>query len=157
MKYLAIVLLFGSLLSCKKKKDEPPTKTEMLTSSSWKYESGGIDQDRNGTVDFTFESTGLLQPCILDNTGTFSSNGTGVADEGATKCNTTAAQTTAFTWNFQNNETELQVLGSGLFGLGGKFKIKELTSTRLALTKDTTVTLSGMPPTTVGLIVNLKH
>src|SRR3954471_12979798 len=104
MKYLAIVLLFGSLLSCKKKKDEP-TKTDLITSSSWQYESGGIDQDRNGTVDFTFESTGLLQPCILDNKGTFHADGTGVADEGATKCNASAPQTTPFTWSFASNET----------------------------------------------------
>src|SRR6478672_8767305 len=116
MKYLTVVLLFCSLLSCKKKKEEP-TKTQLITSSSWKYDNGGIDQDRNGSVDFTFESTGLLQPCILDNTGKFNSDGSGLADEGATKCNTTAPQTTAFTWSFQNNETELKLTGSGLFGL----------------------------------------
>jgi hypothetical protein len=150
---LGCLLLFGS---CKKDKKQEPTKTDLITSSSWKYESGGIDQDRNGTVDFTFESTGLLQPCILDNTGTFHADGTGVADEGATKCNASAPQTTPFTWSFASNETLINVNGQALFGLGGQFKVVELTSTRLELSKDTLVNFGGVP-LTVSLIANLKH
>lgn len=162
MKYFTI-LAFSILLisACNKDDDDKPaspTKTEMLTSQAWKYDNGGVDQDRNGTIDFTFASTGLLQPCILDNTGTFKADGTGTADEGPTKCSTTAPQTSSFTWSFQNNETELSVLGPALFGIGGKFTVKELTSTLLTLSKDTSVVIiQGLPPTTVGLVVTLKH
>ncbi len=160
MKYFSNSwLLLVLILACNKNdQKKEPTKTELLTSQSWKYDSGGVDQDRNGTVDFTFASTGLLQPCILDNTGTFNANGTGIADEGATKCSVTAPQTTPFNWNFQNNETEINVVGPAFFGLGGKFTVKELTTTALSLSKDTTVTLTGFPaPMTIALIVNLKH
>lgn len=160
MKYLFLSLCACCLfIACKKNDDKPkePTKTELLTSQSWKYESGGVDQNRDGTIDLTFASTGYLQPCILDNTGTFSVNGTGIADEGATKCAPADPQTTAFTWSFQNNETEMNILGPGLFGLGGKFNVKTLTATSLSISKDTIVTFPPLPPTNVALIVNLKH
>ncbi len=159
MKYILLAFAICFLIpACKKDKTKDPTKTELITSSSWKYESGGIDQNRDGTVDLTFESTGYLQPCILDNFGTFNVNGTGVSDEGPTKCTTTAPQTTSFTWNFLSNETMININGSGLFGLGGQFKILELSSTKFRISKDTSFSLiPAAPPITVGLIVNLKH
>ena len=160
MKYFFLILISSAvIISCDKDEENTePTKTEMLTSQSWKYNDGGVDQDRNGTIDFTFASTGVLQPCMIDNTGTFSPNGTGVADEGATKCSVSAPQTAQFTWAFVNNETAMNVTGPALFGLGGRFKIRELTSTAFSLSKDTTVTIPGFPlPMNIALIVNLKH
>lgn len=159
MKYVSCILLLSFVLPFCKKDDKPkePTKTEMLTSSSWKYDSGGVDQDRNGTVDISFTTSGLLQPCMLDNTGVFNTNGTGTADEGATKCNVNTPQTSAFNWSFASNETVINITGSNLFGLGGQFKVVELTSTKFTISKDTLVTIAPLPPTTVGLIVNLKH
>ena len=155
MKYfLSAIIACCFFIACKK--DKAPTKTELLTKSSWKYESGGVDQDRNGTVDISFAATGLLQPCILDNFGIFVSNGTGTSDEGATKCTPTAPQTAAFTWNFLNNEQNINISGSGLFGLGGQFKITTLTDVKFGISKDTTINLTGTPQT-VGLIINLQH
>ena len=160
MKYFYLLLISSMVITAcdKDDKNSEPTKTEMLTSQSWKYNDGGVDQDRNGTIDLTFASTGVIQPCMIDNTGTFSPNGTGVADEGPTKCSTTAPQTVPFTWAFVNNETEINLTGPGLFGLGGRFKIRELTSSVFSLSKDTTVTVPGFPvPMNIALIVNLKH
>ena len=156
MKYTLTILSFCLLFSCKKDEDTPPTKTEMITSSSWKYESGGVDQDKNGTVDLSFAATGILQPCMLDNTVTFSTGGNGTTDEGATKCNAGAPQTSSFIWSFANNATELQVTG-GFLGLGGQFKINTLTTTQLSLAKDTAVSFSGGIPMNISLIVNLQH
>jgi len=156
MKYILTSVIIGSLaFSCSEKNTDPPpppSNTELLTTGSWKYDNGGIDQDRNGTIDITFEMTGLVQPCVLDNSGTFNANGTGINDEGATKCNPALPQTTPFTWSFANNETSMNVAGSGIFGIGGLFKINTLTSAKLTLSKDTTIMAI-----TVGLIVNLKH
>jgi hypothetical protein len=160
MKYFACILITAFWLTACDKDDEKkePTKTDLLSSQSWKYDNGGVDQDRNGTIDFTFASLSVLQPCILDNIGTFNANGTGVADEGATKCSTAAPQIIPFTWNFQNSETEINIQGPGLFGLGGKFTVKELSATAFSISKDTTVTLPGFPvPMNIALIVNLKH
>lgn len=159
MKNITLLLLASvCLFSCDNGNDDnDQSKTHHLTASSWKYESGGVDQDRNGTIDLTFESTGLLQSCLLDNTGKFNSDGSGIADEGATKCNATLPQTTPFNWNFTSNETLLNISGAGLFGLNGQFKVRELTETKMSLSKDSTLSSPGAPSVTVALIVNMKH
>ena len=157
MKYTFLALVTLLLISCGKDDDndqpQQPTKTDLVTKSSWKYESGGIDQDKNGTVDINFSSLpGVLQPCILDNTATFAANGSGTTDEGATKCSPSAPQTGVFAWAFASNETAMNISGSVL-GLGGQFKIVALTDTKFTLSKDTTISPLG----SVALVVNLQH
>jgi len=154
----ALLLLSVLALSCDRNDDDSSStnNTTLITRSSWQYESGGIDQDRNGTIDITLESTGQVQPCVLDNTGTFQTGGAGIADEGATKCSPTLPQTTPFTWSFASSETVLTVSGGGLFGQGGNFKIQSLTATRLSLSKDTTLAFGGIS-FPASLILNLKH
>ena len=100
----------------------------------------------------TFEQTGVFQPCMLDNTGKFNADGSGVADEGATKCNVAAPQTSPFTWSFTNNESMLSVVGGGFFGFGGAFMVKTLTATQLTVSKDTSY--MGFQ---IKMIANLKH
>lgn len=155
MKYtiLTIAICFA-FASCSKDSSENngPTKTELLTSSAWKYESGGADINKDGSIDLTLETLGTIPPCILDNSATFNADGTGINDEGATKCDPSLPQTTSFTWSFANNETALNISGNGFAGISGQFKITTLTSTRLTIAKDTSLNnLSGT------LIVNLKH
>lgn len=157
MKYILLFLFTGLIISCdKEENDPPPTKEEILTNGSWKYESGGVDQDKNGTVDISFSTIPLIQPCILDNTVSFSAGGTGVASEGATKCDPAAPSTTTFLWSFNSSGTEINLTG-GLLGLGGKFKILTLTDTRFSLAKDTTISFGGGIPQNIALIVNLQH
>lgn len=153
---LLAVLLFACLFSCKKSSDDGSQNTGHITSGPWKYNTGGIDQDRNGTIDIPFSATPLVMPCMTDNTGLFNADGTGTTDEGPTKCDPGLPQSSSFTWSFQNNETELQVAGNGLFGLGGNLKIRELTHTAFEVSKDTTIIFGGLPMT-VGLIFELKH
>jgi hypothetical protein len=161
MKYILSTVCLCFLFACGKddNNDPPkppaPTKTEMITSSSWKYESGGVDQDKNGTVDITFAATGLLQPCTLDNTAMFNSGGTGTTDEGLTKCNVNAPQTAPFAWTFANSENSLNIAGS-VVGLGGQFTIQALSATKLTLSKDTTISFGGSPAN-IALIVSLQH
>lgn len=159
MKYrLLLPILCLLIISCDKDEDEPqgPTKTELLTASAWKYESGGADQNGDGTIDYTFEQLGVIPACRLDNTGTFNANGTGVTNEGATKCSGTDPQTADFTWSFRNNESALFVTGSGFFGVSGEFQVKTLNSTTLTVTKDTVVNFMSIPMA-VTVIANMKH
>ena len=132
--------------------DTPDPKTTLITSGAWKYETSGIDVDRNGSLDAPLPVA--LPACAIDNSFTLAPNGTGSVDEGATKCDPSLPQTSAATWSFADNQTTLNLNGSGLFGVGGKFKLLELTATRLTLSKDTTA--PGLP-ITVGLIVQFKH
>jgi hypothetical protein len=154
MKYLLPVFLCLFVIACKKNDQKQPSNTELVSSSSWRYESGGIDADKNGTIDFSF-SAGLLPLCVLDNVATFHSDGSGVGDEGPSKCSPTALQTTPFTWNFLSNETILNINGS-LLSLSGQFRIVSLSSAKFSLSKDTTALLGGVI-TPINMIVNLQH
>ena len=145
-----IALLF---ISCEKKSDPAPatpTKTNLLTASTWKLNAAGVDQDKNGTIDFSVMA--LLQPCTIDNTLTFKTDNTGITDEGASKCNAADPQSTNFNWSFADSEASINVSNSVLGQLNGKSKILELSETSLSLTKDTVI--GGV---TVGAIVQLKH
>jgi hypothetical protein len=152
MKYtLLIIALCFSILSCDKDSNSSVNKTEQLTSADWKYENGGIG-DANGNIIIDFSTTGTIPPCSIDNTIRFNSNNSGTISENANVC-ANATATTPFTWNFSNNETVLNVSAGAVAGIGGSFRIKELSATRLSLLKDTTVSGFGA----VTAVVNLKH
>jgi len=138
-----------ALLSCKKSSDTP-TKSQELTSSDWKYDSGGIS-DANGNIIVDFSTTGTIPSCSLDNTIHFDANGTGTVYENANIC-PGAQASTAFTWSFSSNETVLNLSVGAIAGIGGNFGIKELSATKLSLLKDTTYM-----GTQVKAVVNLKH
>lgn len=127
------------------------TKTELLTSSKWVFDHAGLDLDDNGVIDSPMPA-GVLQPCDTDGSLTFSSNGTGVGDEGPTKCNGTDPQTVNFTWVLKNNETILNFSGVLFGGLTGDVKLISITDSQLTLEKDVLV-----GSLTVNAIVVLKH
>ena len=148
----ASVLCFALfLLACQKEDNPTPTKTDHISSSSWKYDGGGVDGDKNGTVDLQFPA-GTLDPCRTDNTLKFERNGTGISDEGTAKCNTSDPQSSSFKWNFTSGETALVMSGNIFPLLNGTFRILDLNATTFRLSKDTV--LSGQ---NVAVIVNLKH
>ena len=153
MKYILPAFLFVVLFSACSKDDDPPTTAELLDTGTWKFDEGGVDNNQDGIVDLII-SVGLLDPCIADNTITFYSDGTGVIDEGGTKCLPTASQSTNYTYSLSNNDTQITLTGADLLGLGGNFEITEVSATRLGLSKDTTLPLFPAP---VSMIVYLKH
>ena len=157
MKIQYVVLLSLLFISCDKENNDPPepSNTDHLTSAQWQYDNGGIDQDKNGSIDFSFSSGFVPVPaCVLDNKATFNDDGTGVADEGAVKSNASSSQTNPFTWSFSNNETKINVTGSAFFGAGGQFDIATLNGTKLSIRKDTTMPGSSQ---SVWMVVDFKH
>lgn len=153
MKYTFLILaICFCIVSCKKNSDSSGgDKTQILTSADWKYDNGGIG-DNNGNVLFDFSTMGFIDDCLLDNTIRFNSNGNGTVSENADVCSGVPA-TSAFAWNFSSNESILNVSGGAVAGLGGSFKIKTLSNTKLTLLKDTTITGFG----SVTAVFNLKH
>jgi hypothetical protein len=149
MKYTLLVLCI-LFFSCKKDDKKTSAKTLLMASSKWKLDDGGIDGNSDGVIDFSFSTLPVIPACVLDNEATFNQDGSGTTDEGPLKCDT-AQQTTNFSWVFLNNENDIRISGPGVFG-GGQFRIRELTSTRFGLSKDTT--LMGLPAT---LLLYLKH
>ena len=113
-----------SFTSCNKNDNPPPSNSDYITKSSWKFDkamSGGADV------------SSFVNACYKDNTMTFQANGNGSLDEGATKCNAGDPQITNFTWNFTNNGTTLNVTGNIFAGQSGAFTVLTLNDTQLVL------------------------
>jgi hypothetical protein len=126
------------------------TKTTLITQQSWVFNNAGLDPDKDGSINT--DVSGFVTPCLKDNTVNFESNGSGTSDEGPTKCNVGDLQSIPFSWDFANNETEININGNAVAGKGGRYKIISLTNTNLSLSKDTVyMSLS------TTFIVNLKH
>lgn len=156
-KYALSALAIGFIIyGCKKDDDNKDTtkeRVQFVTSSSWKYDTVGVDTNKDGKPDQPL--TGVsVQSCDKDNTITFKSDSTGVLDEGATKCDAGDPQKVPFTWYFKENGTVLytpnQIFGSDF---SGDFKVGEITTSRLRLIKDVNYPLFG----NVTLVLDLKH
>src|SRR5437763_5630402 len=108
-----LLLVFALTFASCSKKSTPdpasaPTKTDLISASAWSYQDAGIDANRDGAVDaggsFSVLIPTLVPPCRTDNSISFKKDNTGLVDEGATKCNTTDAQSSVFNWSFADNE-----------------------------------------------------
>jgi len=118
-------MLFLSLLSTTflfsacNKDDELITKTDLLTSSSWKLTAEIIDPgfptfDNEGNITgSTNDLFARMDDCSKDNTFSFNTDKTLIMDEGATKCESTAPQKTAGSWSFNSDETTLTITVDG--------------------------------------------
>jgi hypothetical protein len=147
----ACAIMFTTALSyCSKDgSSTPASKTDFLSKQAWKIDKSGLDADKNGTIDL--EDT--WEACELDNTYLFKSDGTGIFDEGATKCNLADAQTGSFTWSFSAGET---ILNGNIpqLSLSGDATISTLNSTTLEVYKDVTIPGAPVP---VRYVLRLKH
>jgi hypothetical protein len=156
-KYALSALAIGFIIyGCKKDdddKDVTKERIQFITSATWKYDTVGIDTNKDGKPDQPL--TGIsLEKCDTDNTITFKSDSTGLLSEGATKCNASDPQNTPFTWYFKEKGTVLytpdQIFGNGITG---DFKVGEITTSRLRVIKDITYPLFG----TYTIVLDLKH
>jgi hypothetical protein len=151
--FSTLSLLFAAslLFSCQKEDDDEPTKTDHISASAWLYNGGGVDGNKDGQIDLAFPP-GTLEACRTDNSLKFEKNGTGVSEEGATKCNTGDPQSSSFNWNFADNEATLVMSNNVYSLLNGRFKILELSASAFRLSKDTVILGQNS-----AVIVNLKH
>ena len=133
---LLIFLLTASsfiFYSCSNKDTTPPppkTKTQLLAQGIWKFKSAIV-----GAADYSSS----LQACQKDNVLTFATAGTGIVDEGLTKCNGADLQTTSFTWNFLASETMLHITATLFSGGSGDFTLVSLTETELVVSQPFTI------------------
>ncbi len=129
-----LIFIFVSVSSCKKSSTSGKTKTQLLTQSNWVFSNAIV----NG-----LDISGFLQSCQTDNILTFSANGSGVLDEGATKCNSNDPQTRSFTWSFMSNETTLHISDTLFAGGNNDFHIVALSETQLGVSQNITVSGSS--------------
>jgi hypothetical protein len=147
-----MAILALSTFSCKKSNDggaNSTNKTTLLTLQAWKIKSIGIDVNKDGTSDG--DATAYFTACRLDNTWLFKTDGTGVGDEGASKCLPADPQSAPFSWAFKNNET---ILG-GTYNLAAKdLTIISLNETNLVVSYDDDFLSMG---STQRAIITLQH
>ena len=124
------------------------SRTTLLTTGAWKYDTAGIDLDHNGTVDLA-DTT--IRACYKDNTYQFKKDSTGIADNGALKCDVSDAQTVNFDWSYTNTE-QTALKSSADPRLEQGVTIYSLTSDKFVLYKDTTIL--GVK---IWYIFSLKH
>ena len=114
---MACLMLGLTITSCQKETETAPaptpslTKTQLLTSKNWKmtaYTSNpAIDWNNNGTM--VTDVYTQIPDCHKDDINKFNTNGVGIFDEGATKCDAADPQTTSGTWIFNTNETIITI------------------------------------------------
>ena len=110
------------------------TMVTLMTKSTWKFDTSGIDLDKNGTVD---QEDPILDPCFKDNTFLFNKDSTVVMDEGADKCSTNP-QTATYSWTITNgNPAILKSTVNPILAEG--VKVYSLTDTKLVVYKDTSI------------------
>jgi hypothetical protein len=106
------------------------TKTYNITRSTWRFSVARVSG---------IDVSSSLPSCQKDNTlqfvATGSGTGTGTLDEGPTKCNAGDPQTTPFTWNFLNNETQLFISATLFTGGSSTFNVVSITSTQLVVSQ----------------------
>jgi hypothetical protein len=104
--FVFTALLIMAMNSCKKSTTAvSKSKTQLLTQSAWKYDLHGLDENNNGVID---QSENDMPSCQLDDSYTFSSNGTGVYASGAIQCAPDDVNTN-FTWSLSSDETQLTI------------------------------------------------
>ena len=132
-------LLFLSILffsNCNKNDNPPPSPSDYITKSSWKFSSakaGGIDVSAQ------------IPACFKDNTITFVSNGTGTISEGANTCIPPSPAT--FTWSFQNNGTQINLSTPLITGGSTLFNVVLLNDVSLTLAQSMTIPPAPAPVT----------
>lgn len=101
----ALVLIF--LVTACSKKDKTASKSELLTSGTWKLIAAEEDADGNGT--YETDNYVFFDDCFKDNFYTFRTNGILEMDEGPTKCSPTDPQTETGNWQLTQNETHIKI------------------------------------------------
>ena len=130
---LFVLLVSVSILGmgCSSKEAPLPikTKTELLTTGSWKFSSATASGTDISNQNPPFSA------CKKDNVLTFSANGTGNVNEGATKCNAADPTDTPFTWNWLNSETTLHISTILFTGGGSDFTLESVSETQLIVSQ----------------------
>lgn len=136
----ALFSFFFLLNSSCSKNDDPAlpakTKTELITSGSWKYDK----------IDPAIAETYIA--CFKDNITTFTTDGKGTCPDSGVQCNPVTGN---FNWNFTDGETKLHLDATLIPSGSGDFTIVTLNETNLVLSQNIT------SPLPITITITLKH
>lgn len=140
-------------VSCSKSSSSGSTNDEkvtLITQAAWKYDTSGIDLNKDGIIGPGDFGDATVQACTKDNTYLFKKDSTGTMDEGPLKCNPSDPQTLPFHWNFTAGQTAITATFNPV--LSGGVNIFSLTDAKFVVYKDT-----SYMGATVRYLISLKH
>ena len=130
---IAVTILIAA--ACKKDKSATgPTRTQLISSQSWKYDKATVAGMDIGAQ---------IPDCYKDNLITLKDDKTGLIEEGTNICSPSTAAN--FTWRFSANEDSLVLSVPIIAGFSGAFKIDTLTATQLKLSQTINVPPLNLP------------
>ena len=106
---LFLMAVLVGLLSCKKDDKTSLTKTEMLTGKYWITTSMTVSPAVMVAGTPITDIWAQADACSKDDLQKFDTPNLFTADEGATKCDVNAPQTTTGTWSFNSDQTVISV------------------------------------------------
>ena len=126
-KTFCSLALLALLFAACSKKDKTLSKSELLTSGTWKLTAAEEDADGDGI--YEADNYAFFSDCFKDNYYTFQPSGILEMNEGPTKCAPGDPQTETGNWQLTQNETHLMVDGD-------EWIMQELTTTTLSWKED---------------------
>jgi len=126
-------------INCGKDDTPPPaakTKTELISSASWKYDK----------IDPAIAESYIA--CFKDNITTFIADGKGTCPDSGVQCN---PPTGNFNWNFTDNESKIHLDATLIPAGSGDFTIETLNETNLVLSQSIT------SPVPITIKITFKH
>ncbi|RYD53097.1 MAG: hypothetical protein EOP52_02855 [Sphingobacteriales bacterium] len=155
MKKAFLFLAAGAVLftACKKDDNNNAGTRATMVSGQWAIDSFKILYMAGGQTLLSTDLLATSRACDRDNLLDFISDNTLYADEGATKCDpSTPQRQQAGTWQLTNSEKEITInltnsVSSGLPAGTNALTIDELTSSRMNLRKDSSLSYGGFPAT----------
>ena len=138
MKTLSTNVLVAALatltVSCKKDSENmpAPSKTELLTTKKWRITAASTVTTM-GTNTTTTDEYATTPACERDDFTQFMTSKVVNFDEGATKCNSSDPQTSSGTWDFNSDQTKLNLTSPDLGGLLLPFDLVKLDATTLTI------------------------
>lgn len=166
---LSIVLAASACKKDDKKSDDPNTTTPTDTTNKYvsKYTAMITDRWQINAVyimskdlkDTIYDYYSAMKNCEKDNFIQFSAAKTVSVDEGAEKCDPSAAQiTTDGNWNLNSDTTVLTISDSKILPISGTIiaRVENLNYSNLKISKDTNITIPGIPPVPGVIFANFK-
>lgn len=128
--WLFFIPVIAAVSSCNKDDDDRvKTKTELITSGSWKLTAYTSDPayDWYGSGVYATDILAALNPCEADGFDTYKINGILEINEGSLKCDPMNPQIFTASWAFRDNETK--IIYDGI----DEYILVELTETTMRL------------------------
>ena len=132
--YVLVAALAALTVSCKKDGENAPapSKTDLLTAKKWRITAAST-VTTVGTNTSTTDDYAASPACERDDFTQFLANKAVTFDEGATKCSASDPQTTSGTWDFNSDQTKLNLTSPDLGGLLLPFDLVKLDATTLTI------------------------